>query len=112
MKKLLIAIMLVLGFNAFAQEKSELTIKQPEFKCNSVKHNQDKNTVELIGDVSFKTEIIEFENATKVFWNKETNEIIVTGLDEFTIDGKIQFSEKKKKNTLRYKIGERIAYIE
>ena len=40
------------------------------------------------------------------------NEIIVSGLAEFTIDGAIQFSEKSEKKIMRYKIGERIAYVE
>jgi len=112
MKKLLISIILTLSFNSFAQEKVELSNEKPTFECNSLKHNPDKNTIELIGNVCFKTNIIEFENADKIVWNRETNEIVVTGLKEFTIDGKIQFSKNREKKILRYKIGERIAYVE
>jgi len=61
---------------------------------------------------SFKSGILEFENADKIVWNKDSNEIIVSGLNEFTIDGMIQFTEPGDKKTLRYIIGKRIAYVE
>lgn len=98
--------------NYDGERAQELTKQKPEFSVNSAIFYPDKNTVELIGNVCFKTEILEFKNAKKVLWNRETNEIIVSGLAEFTIDGKIQFSKKREKKILRYKIGERIAYVE
>jgi hypothetical protein len=38
--------------------------------------------------------------------------MLVTGLNEFTINGAIQVADNSKMKTLRYKIGERIAFIE
>ena len=112
MKNLFLAIALIIGLNSFAQDKTEIKDDKTEFKCDVVKFDKETNTIELLGNVSFKTDIIELENADKILLNKETNEIIVSGLAEFTIDGAIQISEKAEKKIMRYKIGERIAYVE
>jgi lipopolysaccharide assembly outer membrane protein LptD (OstA) len=112
MKNLFLAIALMIGLNSFAQDKTEIKDDKPEFKCDVVKFDKETNTIELLGNVSFKTDIIELEKADKIILNKETNEIIVSGLAEFTIDGAIQISEKSDKKIMRYKIGERTAYVE
>lgn len=112
MKNLFLAIALMIGLDSFAQDKTEIKDDKPEFKCDLVKFDKETNTIELLGNVSFKTDIIELENADKILLNKETNEIIVSGLAEFTIDGAIQISEKAEKKRMRYTIGDRIAYIE
>ena len=112
MKNLFLAIALMIGLNSFAQDKTEIKDDKPEFKCDVVKFDKETNTIELLGNVSFKTDIIELEKVDKIILNKETNEIIVSGLAEFTIDGAIQISEKSDKRIMRYKIGERIAYVE
>jgi len=80
MKNLFIAIALIIGLNSFSQDESEIKIDKPEFKSDVVKFNSETNTMEFLGNVSFKTDIIELENADKIFLNKETNEIIVSGL--------------------------------
>jgi hypothetical protein len=74
--------------------------------------NEKDNSLQLIGNVNFKTEILEFENAEKVVWNKSSNEIIVSGLKKFSIDGSIQYSDKSDKKLLRYKLGSKVAFIE
>ena len=112
MKNLLIAVALFMSFNSFAQEGKVSTDKKPEFKCTTLSYDPSANILELIGEVSFKSEILEFENADKIVWNRDLNEILVSGLNEFTIDGAIQFSETGDKKALRYTIGERIAYVE
>jgi len=112
MKNLLIAVALFMGFNSFAQEVKVTTDNEPEFKCTTLSYDPSTSILELIGEVSFKSEILEFENADKIVWNRDSNEILVSGLNEFTIDGAIQFSETGDKKALRYTIGERIAYVE
>jgi hypothetical protein len=52
------------------------------------------------------------EHAEKIILNNITNEIIVSGMGEFTIDGAIQISENSQNKIMKYKIGERIAYVE
>ena len=112
MKNLFIAIALIIGLNSFGQQKTKTEIKKTKFKCDLIKFDSEQNTLELTGNVSFKTEIIELENAEKIVFNKSTNEIIVSGLKDFSIDGAIQITDKADKKILRYKIGERIAYVE
>lgn len=112
MKNLFLAIALIMGLNSFAQDKTEINIDKPEFKCDLVKFNSETNTTEFSGNVSFKTDIIELEHVEKIFLNNVTNEIIVSGMGEFTIDGAIQISENSQNKIMKYKIGERIAYVE
>jgi len=112
MKILLIAITLFIGANSFAQGNIDVKSEKPQFKCDLIEFDSEQNTFELTGNVSLKTEIIELENAEKIVFDKSTNEIIVSGLKDFTIDGSIQVSEEPHKRILRYKIGERIAYVE
>jgi lipopolysaccharide assembly outer membrane protein LptD (OstA) len=113
MKKLIFAFVLLLSFSSFSQEaKIEKKSNEPEFKSDLIKINTEQNTLEFTGNVSFKTEIIELENAEKIVYNQSTKELIVTGLNDFTIDGAIQIKDKASKKILRYKIGEKIAYLE
>jgi lipopolysaccharide assembly outer membrane protein LptD (OstA) len=112
MVNIFLAIALMLSLHSFSQDKTEIKIDKPEFKCDFIKFDKERNTMELLGNVSFKNDIVVLEKSDKVFLNKETNEIIVSGLGEFTIDGAIQVSEKSAKRIMRYKIGERIAYFE
>jgi lipopolysaccharide assembly outer membrane protein LptD (OstA) len=112
MVNLFLAIALMLSLHSFAQDKTEIKIDKPEFKCDFIKFDKERNTMELLGNVSFKNDIIVLEKADKIFFNKQTNEIIVSGLGEFTIDGAIQVSEKSAKRIMRYKIGDCIAYVE
>ena len=113
MKNWTLLIGLLIGVNSFAQEKNAENVKnEPSFKCDIVKFDSENNTMEFQGNVNFKSEIIELKNADKIVLNKNTNEIIVTGLGEFTIDGAIQIKDKAEKKILKYTIGERIAFIE
>jgi len=112
MRKLFIAIALIIGLNSFAQEKVKTESEKSEFKCDLIKFDTEQKAFELTGNVSFKTEIIELKNVDKIVFNKLTNEIVVSGLKDFTIDGAIQIYEKANKKILKYKIGERIAFVE
>jgi len=112
MKNWILLIGLLIGVNSFAQDKAEILKIEPSFSCDIVKFDSENNTMEFQGNVNFKSEIIELKNAHKIVLNKKTNEIIVTGLGEFTIDGAIQIKDKAEKKILKYTIGERIAYLE
>jgi len=111
MKNYLIIALVLISSQSFSQEiEKEIYINQ--VKCNSINFDSKSQLFEYIGDVSFKTEIIEFKNAEKIIHDKKSNEITVYGLGEFCIDGAIQMSEKATMRKLRYKIGDKIAYIE
>jgi lipopolysaccharide assembly outer membrane protein LptD (OstA) len=113
MKNLIFILGLILSFSSFAQG-NDVKNKQnePKIKCDIVKINSDKNILEFNGNVSLKTDIIELENAKKIVFNQRTKEIIVTGFDEFIINGEIQIKGKAEKKILRYTIGEKTAYME
>jgi len=111
MKKLL-AIALFISFGMMNAQSNDKTTSEPEYKADNLIFNEKDNSLQLIGNVNFKTEILEFENAEKVVWNKSSNEIIVSGLKKFSIDGSIHYSDKSDKKILRYKLGSKVAFIE
>jgi lipopolysaccharide assembly outer membrane protein LptD (OstA) len=110
MKNCILLIGVLFGLSSFAQEKT--VENKPSFTCDIVKFDSEKNTMEFNRNVSFKSDIIEIENADKIVMNKNTNEIIVIGLKDFTIDGAVQIKDKAEKKILKYTIGERIVYLE
>jgi hypothetical protein len=112
MKNLYVVIVLAFGINIYSQETVKSNDNKTELTCKLIKFDTEKNIFEYIGNVAFKNEIIQFQKAEKIVYNKETNEIVVSGLNDFTINGAIQVADNSKMKILRYKIGERIAYIE
>lgn len=114
MKKLIFVFCLFLSLSSYAQENGEVKAFQtePEFTSDRVIFNEDKNSLELIGKVDFKTDIIELIEADKIVFNRTTNEIVVTGLKNFIFDGEIVITGKAEKQILKYTIGEKIAYVE
>ncbi len=113
MKNLIFILGLLLSFSSFAQETDIKGEKNDlKFECDVVIYSSDKNMFEFNGKVSFKTDIIEIENADKIVFNQITKELTVTGLKDFTIDGAIQIKDKAEKKILTYTIGEKIAYLE
>jgi lipopolysaccharide assembly outer membrane protein LptD (OstA) len=113
MKNLIFVFGLLLSFGSFAQENDVNKIQNElEFKCDVMKINTDKNTLEFNGNVSFRTDIIELKNAEKIVFNQITKELVVTGFNEFAFYGAIQIKDKAENKILRYTIGEKVAYVE
>ena len=114
MKNWILLLGLLIGVNSFAQEKKIDKINErPLISADTLKFEAKTNTMEFQGNVSFKTDIIELENADKIVMNKTTNEIIVTGLrDIIKFDGALHIKGENEKKILKYTIGERIAYLE
>ncbi len=113
MKNILVIFILFCSITVFSQ--NEISVKEPvnhEFKCDLVRFDTECNVMEIIGNVSFKTDIIEFEGAEMVVFDQNTQEILVTGISEFTFDGAIQVDTGTDMKTLRYTLGEKIAYVE
>lgn len=113
MRNWILLLGLLIGLNSFAQEKNAVNInEEPSYSCKVINYDSENNTLELLGNVNFKSDIIALDNADKIVMNKSTNEIIVTGLKKFTIDGSVQVKDRGEKKILKYTIGERIAYLE
>lgn len=113
MKKFLVIFIVFCSLTVIAQ--NEISVKEAvnqEFKCDLVRFDSDCKVMEIIGNVSFKTDIIEIKNAEKIVFDQNTQEILVTGASEFTFDGAIQVDTGTDMKTVRYKLGEKIAYVE
>jgi hypothetical protein len=106
MKLLLLLISLLAGMHAFAQEASTPIPPISEYQSDSVQFNQDRNTIELIGHVYFKTDNLTVYEADRIIWFRDKNEIIANGVRGFAFDGAINTADKDKLSTLRYKLGE------
>jgi len=75
--------------------------------------NDEDGIVVLTGNVNLKTSIFEFVDADKITIHQKTNEIIVNGAYRVYVHGgSIEQSPDLKKKHLRYKLGEKVAYIE
>ena len=110
---LTLSITLVFAITGYAQEKvqseTKLTYSAEEF----INLDSEEEIITLVGNANLKTDLIEFKNADKIIINKESEEILVIG--EFTLifkDGMIRESPELKKHHLRYKMGDKIAYME
>lgn len=111
MKNIYFLLAILLCFSSIAQQNIEEKENiETQFACDIIKI--DKDILVLKGNVNFKTDIIEIDNAKKAIFNKITKELIVKGLDQFEIDGAIQIKDKGKKKVLHYTVGERVAYLE
>ncbi|MGY3051971.1 hypothetical protein ACVWYG_000158 [Pedobacter sp. UYEF25] len=112
MKNLLLLSALFFSFNAFAQEKIPAgQTENPVYSCDSAMVNNDKSISSFYGHANFKSNLLEIKNADKIVSNWETTEVLVTGKFEYLMNGEIQVKDGGEKKTLRYKIGESIAYI-
>ncbi|WP_290696517.1 hypothetical protein [Lacinutrix sp.] len=113
MKSLLVAITFLFGLNCFAQEDIDGK-KILSFNCEKKSEfNSKTNTLILTGNVNLKTSVFEFVNADKIVLNQNTNEVIVSGNYKVNNNGgTIQTPANVTKNILKYKIGEKIAYVE
>lgn len=112
MKNFLILITLFICLGINAQETETTNPDLPDYSADKLTLNEEDNIILLEGNVNFKTTFLELENAEKLLWNRNTHEILVTGLKTFTVDGSVVLSEKVDKKILKYKIGDRVAYLE
>ena len=113
MKNWILVFGLLWSYSAISQDlKVEENDDNKVILSDKVKLNTDENTVEYIGNVTFENEIIKLENADRIVFNSLSNEIIVSGLKSFSFNGKVQIKNKAENNILRYKLGEKIVFLE
>lgn len=122
MKNLLLLILITGAFSTYGQNfnntkavsvTAELIETQGEnYKVRSGDINIDekKKIVEYTRDVVFITDQITLE-ADKIVYNHNTKEVVATG--NFRAKGvTMEFKTGTKPSTLRYKLGETVAYLE
>jgi lipopolysaccharide export system protein LptA len=113
MKYLLLSLCLFTFLNLNAQIPSNNTEEdQVEYTCDQLKYDSKNNSMEMIGTVNMKTEKLEIKNASKITYNQKTKEIKAIGSEMFLFDGTIIVSETKETKTIRYIVGEDVAYLE
>ena len=113
MKNLLLVAVMAIGFLGFSQEKEEVKSGEVKYKCSSsIKMDSDSNTIELIGNVEFATDLIEFINADKIIYNRDTDEVVVYKPNKIVFHGSsMQVPADSKKQIINYKIGDKVAYM-
>lgn len=105
-----------LGIQMSAQDVSNDNLDK-KYTCQEITFDDGNKQMELIGDVHFQTSLLTLNHAEKIVLDTENNNIVVYGLAEFVFDGEISFthtgdSAKNYKGILRYKLGDKIAYIQ
>lgn len=113
MKKWIVLLFLGMQLSAFSQNTASRSIQeQASFTCDLISLDNSTNSMVLQGNVHFKTDRIELLNVDKIVYNRVTNEIVVTGFANYTLDGMLEVQKSGSGSILRYKIGESTAYIE
>ena len=113
MKNLLLALLIAFGLQSFAQNTiPDQQEGKFQVQCKKVYFSKNFKKMTFTDVNYFKTDIIEIKNADRIFYDQDKEEIQIRELVEFTFDGALQISARKKMKKLRYKIGDRIVYIE
>lgn len=112
MKKLIVLALSLISMSIYAQDNVKHEKDEPEYSAKKVIVSEVNNSLHLVGNVSFSTPFLKIRDAEKIIWDKNLNELIITGSKSFEIDGSVVIDDKVKKNTMRYRIGERIIYLE
>ncbi|MGQ2984063.1 hypothetical protein [Flavobacterium sp.] len=112
MKKMLLAIVAIVSFGAYAQDQKPAG--DPVFSCKDVMTiDNECRVLTLTEDASYKDAIIEISGASEIIFDQATKELIATGPFDFTIDGSVELtSSGEGLKKLKYKVGEAVAYIE
>lgn len=110
MKNIIVLASLFLSLQAVAQ-KGETT-SPLHYTCDNVSIDQSKDIIELKGQVYLETDKIKFENAEKIIFYKKENELVVSSPEKCHFLGAFQVKNKGEKKTIRYVVGDNIAYIE
>lgn len=104
MRLLSLAILMAFSLSSFAQST-------PNFECKKATLDSQTQEMTFYDVSSYKDDILTLKNAEKIIYNEEKNEILVSNFSEIQIDGTLCI-KKKGGTTLRYKIGDKVAYIE
>lgn len=114
MKNLAFLIFLLFSLCAFGQGNTEAK-KAPFFTYNcvdSVSINKDKSIIQLFGDASFKTDLLEVTHADKIVFNNATKEVLVSSKFDYITKCALNLNDGSKSKTLRYKIGDDAVYLD
>ncbi|MGB7785082.1 MAG: hypothetical protein WBL27_03175 [Salinimicrobium sp.] len=72
---------------------------------------QNKELVELTGNVHFSTSIVEIEKADKIVYDKKTKTFTISGFKELRLNGKKKLASDLGPTTLKIDLGDCVAYL-
>lgn len=81
------------------------------FSGDSSTFDSKSQILELKGNVQFSTSIVEIAQADKIVYNRKTKEFTISGFKEIRINGKIQLAEDLGPTTLKFELGNCVAYL-
>jgi hypothetical protein len=124
MKKLLFYMLLFTSFIAFSQtdiietqmvNADVVTVEGDKFNvvANRMSIDNISNTIEYAGVSSFETESIQVCDADKIVYNSGTNEIFVSGNSVIKgVSLHMNLPMEGMSKHIRYKLGDKVAYME
>lgn len=81
------------------------------FSGDSSSFDSKSQILELKGNVQFSTSIVEITQADKIVYNRRTKEFTISGFKEIRINGEIQLAEDFGRGTLKFELGNCVAYL-
>lgn len=112
MRIILLLTFALFSLNAVAQEKS--VVFERAGIVFSGEHNVtpgNKEKVELAGNVSFSTSIVEIEKADRIVYDPKTKTFTISGFKELRLNGKKKMASDLGSTTLKIDLGDCVAYL-
>ena len=81
------------------------------FSGDTSTFDSESQILELKGNVEFSTSIVEIAQADKIVYNRKTKEFTISGFKEIRINGEIQLAEDLGPTTLKFEVGNCVAYL-
>ncbi|GAB2772261.1 hypothetical protein GCM10010465_18050 [Actinomadura fibrosa] len=72
---------------------------------------EDKQVIELTGNVKFSTAIVEIEKADKIIYDRKTKTFTISGFKELRLNGKTKLASDLGETTLKVELGDCVAYL-
>jgi lipopolysaccharide assembly outer membrane protein LptD (OstA) len=112
MKFIFLLFFTLIGTGAMAQE-SPVTFESKgiTFSGDQTVTRENKQIVELTGNVHFTTSIVEIEKAEKIVYDKNTKTFTISGFNELMLNGKKRLASDLGSTTLKIDLGGSIAYL-
>lgn len=112
MRPLLLLFFVLLGTGLMAQEGPvTFTGEGIVFSGDNNISTQNKEMVELTGNVHFSTSIVEIEKADKIVYDRKTKTFTISGFKELRLNGKKKLASDLGPTTLKIDLGDCVAYL-
>ena len=112
MKTFIVFFFMLLGTGLVAQEAPvTFESKGVFFSGDHSVQRQDKQVVELTGNVHFSTSVVEIDKAEKIVYDKKSKTFTISGFSELVLNGKKRNASDFGSTTLKVDLGGSIAYL-